>query len=80
MAIEEHIRGELFDIVVVNNNFRPKLPKNVEWVRIDPDLEDDYAVYSADLIDDVSPWRHDPRKISQIIMELYLERTGPLVE
>ena len=80
MAIEEHVRGELFDIIIVNQNFKPNLPKNVEWVRINEDLEDDYAVYRADLIDNVSPWRHDPQKIAQIIMELYMERTGPLVE
>lgn len=80
LAIEEHIRGELFDVIIINQNFESKLPKNVEWVTVNDDLEEDYAVYRADLVDNISPWRHDSKKLAQAIMELYLERTGPLVE
>jgi hypothetical protein len=32
------------------------------------------------LIDPDHPWRHDSAKLAQVLMDLYQERTGPLVE
>jgi hypothetical protein len=34
----------------------------------------------ADLVDEYHPWRHDAGKLSVVIMDLYQEKTGPLVE
>jgi hypothetical protein len=36
-------------------------------------------MYQADLIDTENPWRHDAKKLAQVIMDLYFERTGPLI-
>jgi 2-phospho-L-lactate transferase/gluconeogenesis factor (CofD/UPF0052 family) len=78
-TIEKHIGGTIFDMVIVNNKMTTSLPKGIEWVQPDPDLEQRYALYKADLVDDENPWRHDSKKLGQIVMDLYYERTGPLV-
>jgi len=79
-AVEEHGGSGLFDIAVVNRFQAANLPQKVEWVRIDADLNEDYAVYEADLADMLHPWRHDSIKLAEVIIELLQERTGPLVE
>jgi uncharacterized cofD-like protein len=79
-AVEEHVGTGLFDIAVINHSQEARLPQNVEWVSIDPDLNEDYVVYEADLADMLHPWRHDSVKLADVIIELLQERTGPLVE
>lgn len=79
-AIEEHIGSGLFDIAVVNCAFNHPLPVKIDWVKMEADVEEDYAVYTSDLVDPIHPWRHDSEKLAQVIMDLYQERTGPLVE
>ena len=79
-AVEEHVGSGLFDIAVVNRSQEAKLPQKAEWVSIDPDLNEDYAVYEADLADMLHPWRHDSVKLAEVIIELLQEKTGPLVE
>ena len=79
-AIEDHAGSDLFDIVLANNKYEALLPDGIEWVKSDPDLEVYYAVYSADLVDPFSPWRHDSGTLARIVIDLLEERTGPLVE
>jgi uncharacterized cofD-like protein len=79
-AIEEHIGGGLFDVIVSNDRTEGRLPQEVDWVLAEEDLDEDYAIYRADLIDTLHPWRHDSQKLAQVIMDLFQERTGPLVE
>jgi len=79
-VIEEHVSGRLFDIAIANNRYEGNLPPSVQWVRIEPELIEDYAVHPADLVDSLYPWRHDSRKLAQEVIDLYQERTGPLVE
>jgi uncharacterized cofD-like protein len=79
-SLEEHIGGNFFDMAVVNSRLDRSLPQGIEWVEAEPDLETDYAIYKADLVDVESPWRHDAGKLAQTIMDLFQERTGPLVE
>jgi uncharacterized cofD-like protein len=79
-ALEEHGGSGLFDIAVVNHLYDGGLPQDIDWVWIDPDLREDYAVYEADLVDTLHPWRHDSGKLAEVILELLQERTGPLVE
>jgi hypothetical protein len=49
-------------------------------VLAEDELDEDYAVHRANLVDETHPWRHDTVKLSQEIMDLFEERTGPLVE
>ena len=79
-AIEEHVGSGLFDVAVINTTKGGSLPDNVHWVPIDPDLEEDYPVYLADLADSLQPWQHNSDKLANVVMELFQERTGPLVE
>jgi uncharacterized cofD-like protein len=79
-VLEEHIGGGIFDVVVSNSNRAGELPANIEWVTTEPDLAIDYSVYSIDLTDGTRPWRHDSGKLAQAIMDLYQQKTGPLVE
>lgn len=74
----EKATGRLFDLVVVNNRTDLKLPGGVQWVQAEPGLEDHVPLYQADLVDEHLPWRHDSKKLAQVIMDLYYERTGPL--
>ncbi|HKJ26820.1 MAG TPA: uridine diphosphate-N-acetylglucosamine-binding protein YvcK [Anaerolineales bacterium] len=78
-AIEEHVGERLTDLVVSNCNTDPELPEGIQWVEAHPDLDEEYAVYRADLLDGESPYRHDQDKLAQVLIDLFMERTGPLV-
>ncbi len=79
-TVEKHLGRKLVDLVICNHRYDIKLPQNgSEWVQMEPDLGEKYSVYSADLIDVANPWRHDSVKLAQVIMDLYYERTGPLM-
>jgi uncharacterized cofD-like protein len=79
-ALEDHAGQGIFDVVVSNQSCEANLPAGVDWVMAEPELDEDHAVYRADLVNSLHPWRHDSEKLAQVIMDLYQERTGPLVE
>jgi len=79
-AIEEHLGAGLFDVVLANNHYEGPLQSDSEWVRVEDDLDEDYAVHRANLVSAESPWRHDSEKLSKVLMDILAERTGPLVE
>ena len=78
-ALEEHTGKGLFDVIVCNNFCEAKLPTGVEWVNIE-DAADKYPIYGTDLLDIEHPWRHDSEKLAKSVMDIFYERTGPLVE
>jgi hypothetical protein len=78
-AIEKHLQNQHFDIIVCNNDFSFKLPKGVEWVVADSELEEQYSVYFAPLADKANPWRHNSQLLAETILDLFFERTGPLL-
>jgi uncharacterized cofD-like protein len=77
-AISDHLSDDLFDVVVVNERMDLPLPEKLQWVSIESDLEGGYPVYRADVVDEEHPWRHDPHKLAQVLINLFQERTGPL--
>jgi uncharacterized cofD-like protein len=79
-VIEEHVGTGFFDLIVSNLSCEAELPKNVSWVLAQDDLDVDHEVYRADLLDINHPWRHDSEKLAKVLIDLYYERTGPLVE
>ncbi len=79
-VLEDHVGAGWLDIVVSNNRWEGQLPKGVDWVRADDDLDADHTIYQADLIDPDYPWRHSSQKLAKVLIDLYQERTGPLVE
>lgn len=79
-VIEEHIGSGFFDIGVNNNNYSADLPEGTQWVKAEPEKIFDFPQYQADLVDPDKPWRHDAGKLARVLIDLYQERTGPLVE
>jgi uncharacterized cofD-like protein len=79
-AIEEHVGKGVFDIVVANMPRNSPLPGKLTWVPAEYELDEQYAVYRGDVVDSDQPWRHDPQKLAEVLIDLYQERTGPLVE
>ena len=45
---------------------------NTEWVSLPaPDEALDYQLFTGDLVESARPWRHDPHKLAQRLIELY---------
>jgi 2-phospho-L-lactate transferase/gluconeogenesis factor (CofD/UPF0052 family) len=80
LALEEHVGRDLFDIVLCNDKYVGQLDPSSQFVRVDERTMADPRVYTADLVDDAHPWRHDSAKLSDVLVKLYNERTGPLSE
>ncbi len=79
-VVEEHVGQNLFDIILCNQNYLEKLPPDSQWVVVGDNLDQKYNIYSADFVDNLNPARHDSQKLAQVILELFQEKTGPLVE
>jgi len=77
-AIEKHAGHKLFDVVLANNRYESRMPEGTSWVRVEED-DNRYPIYRADFVDIENPWRHDPGKVAKTIIDLYMERTGPLL-
>ena len=77
-AIEKHVGGGIFDLILCNNRYDGLLPEGVDWVAPSDRLPDEYPIYLADLAGLEINHRHDPAKLAQAIMDLYNERTGPM--
>ena len=78
-VIEKHIKETHFDIIICNNDMSQNLSQQVEMVVPNPELEEQYSMYFAPLIDPKNPSRHNPNKLAEVITDLYYERTGPLI-
>ena len=79
-TIEKHVGGRLFDLILCNDRCEGGLPTGVDWVQLDENLERNYPLYLTDFSNDDNPWRHDSKKLAQVIMDIYFDRTGPLPE
>jgi uncharacterized cofD-like protein len=77
-AIEDHAGSRIFDLVVCNNNTNFELAPNHDWVLASPDLDNHYPVYRGDFVDPELPYRHDTTKLARSLIDLFMERTGPL--
>jgi uncharacterized cofD-like protein len=77
-VIEDHVGSNIFDIIVANKIKPGEYHQNVEGVETEDELSTKYNVYTSDLIDIEHPWRHDPEKITKVLIDLLRERTGPL--
>jgi uncharacterized cofD-like protein len=74
-ALERHIQGPLFPIVLANDNLAVdfEAPSGVELVppEVPPDAE--YRVVTEDLIDVAHPWRHGSDKLARALLRLVEE-------
>lgn len=76
-TIERHAGSKLFDVILANNKFEENGSGAIEWVRLE-NRDNSYHIYETDLIDKENPWRHSSTKTAKAVIDLYLERTGPL--
>ncbi len=76
--LEKHAGKGVFDTIIANNVWEGTLPEGIQFVTIEPQLEERYSIYATDLLDKDRIWRHDSNKLAQVIMDLFYERTGPL--
>ncbi len=79
-VIEKHLQDLHFDLILCNNDFSVKLPKGIDYVLPESDIEEQYSVYFANLVNKDNPWRHDSDLLAETITDLYYEKTGPLVK
>ncbi len=77
-ALEAHVGTGIFDLVIINTYMEGELPEGVDWVVATPELERRYQVYKADLADWDDPLRHHARKLARTLLDIHMERTGPL--
>lgn len=77
-VLEEHVGGRLFDVVLCNDNHEGQLLYDSEWVRADEKTLSDSRARCADLADGGYPWRHDSKKLAEVLIEILAEYTGPL--
>lgn len=78
-AIEDHSSKRLFTLTICNNNFEGKIADNIDWVKRSAKLDGRYDFYETNLNHPNFPGQHDPERTAKAIMDLYQERTGPLV-
>jgi len=78
-SIEKHVGEGIFDLILCNNQYTGTLPEGITWVKASDEMNDRYPLYLCDLADPSNPWRHDPKRLAEVIMDLFYERTGPLI-
>ncbi len=81
VALDAHLGPHVFPIVLANDNLETAgdLPEGVEMVLPDSGetsghitpSKPGYRLVTADLVDRKCPWRHDPARLSQTILDVY---------
>ena len=79
VTIYKHLGNEIFDVIITNNHYEGQLPEGVSWVKPAEIQDIPFMIYASNLIDPEKPWRHHSSRLAQVIIDLYNERTGPLV-
>jgi uncharacterized cofD-like protein len=71
-ALRQHVGPDLFRTVLANNTFIGPAPPGigVQWVRPPEHEPNNYRLVTRDLVDRQYPWRHDPAKLAQALLEL----------
>jgi len=78
-AIERNVPELHFDLIICDQDTGTRFPRGIERVKPDHMLKEQYPVYFAPIADKENPWRHDSKKLAEVITDLYQEKTGPLV-
>jgi len=79
-SLEDLVGTDLVDIVISNSWYDARLENGMQWVKVDETSARDPRSYVADLADHKQPGHHEAVKLSQVLMDLYNERTGPIVK
>jgi uncharacterized cofD-like protein len=70
-ALRDHVGPELFKTVLANHTFSTTRPPGAgaDWVHLPKPETVDYRLVTRDLVDYRYPWRHDPLKLAEAVME-----------
>ena len=68
------------DVIICNTRYDSILDDGLQWVKVDKMLESDSRLYRSDLSDYQKPEHHDAVRLAQVLMDLYNERTGPILK
>jgi uncharacterized cofD-like protein len=79
-TLEGLVGSELVNIIISNSWYDSNLENGMQWVRVDEALERDSRLYVSDLADHRQPRHHEAEKLAQVLMDLYNERTGPIMK
>lgn len=75
--IKEHLGENIFDIILVNNNFKVKLPIKEKHTKVKIDKKEikNYVkkIYKGNLLETRNPLRHDSKKLAKILMKIINE-------
>lgn len=66
--------GRAFDIVLANDHYDTVQPPSAygQWVTLPaPGAPIDYRLFTGNLVDDATPWRHDSTKLARRLLEVY---------
>jgi uncharacterized cofD-like protein len=74
--LHTHTDGTMFPIVLANNRLQGALLPDMEWVTSGNHINGVGEVVAADVVDEKSPWRHDPGKLAAALLRL-LKHGGP---
>lgn len=77
-ALEEHVGKDFFNIILCNDNYAGTLSADSQFVICDDKIMNDPRTHCADLSDEKQPWRHDSSKLSEVLVNILDEFTGPL--
>ena len=72
-VINQHA-NESFTLVLSNNRYVGKLLPDMAWVKASTELIDGWEIIAHDLVDEIRPWRHDPKKLAVALMGLLKDR------
>jgi 2-phospho-L-lactate transferase/gluconeogenesis factor (CofD/UPF0052 family) len=71
-ALEAHVQGPLFPVVLANDNLDVDFESSPGVELVVPEVPTDaaYRVVTADLVDELHPWRHDSDKLARALLRL----------
>jgi uncharacterized cofD-like protein len=72
-ALERHVGPALFPWVLANSDQTGPLPGHLQWTRLDPPVNGSRRMLTAAVAHARFPWRHDPVKLSEVLMQLFAE-------
>jgi uncharacterized cofD-like protein len=81
LALERHVGRGVFQLVLANNAFPTEnAGENTHYVQPVPanhEISQRYEIRYLDLTDRQQPWRHDPQKLAEVILQLHeFEKSG----
>ncbi len=71
--IRKYIPEAILDGIICNNFHLKELPENISWCKIAHEEDTGIRIFEDDLIDDDYPWRHDPDKLTRILIRAWEE-------